>query len=732
MHHYSEAASLILEAGKESKILALCIRGIVRCSQYTDFGPHFQESEVSEWKADLEFYAETGKNFHDSTICRLIQNAFADLMASTSIESIIPNLLSLSSNHRLFVQSTLGLYELPRFFRWVVPFRLAIMGTPASAKDIIVLRDRLRISTIVTLTEEQSLPEEWFEDGLSRNVYIPVRDFCAPEPEQIDKFIEVVISLPRDEAVLVHCGAGKGRAGTFVACYLMACGFQVKPSESNPDQYLYMFPAETIRLIRHMRPGSIESVEQENFIRGFGDRLLRSAYTGPSAKIAPIEEPTHPLEVVVGTLRPDPSLIVCCGLQRSGKSTFAAQLAAHLGFTVVSQDTLGTRSACLAALANAVQGGKRVVVDLCNPKPEDREDWLACAFNPDDAICAWFDVDRDVCIYRANSRTDHQTIAQARAKRIIMSLSKTFVQPTPLERFACFARIRSIRAADEMLHKLGVPCREADSTSKVSTKSAKSTITAPLPLQPPTISGPVFHKFPRTRHLINTGAATNDDIVLQDTDINAFLETLDRETTLTLEEKVDGANMGFTLDPSTYTGFRAQSRGRFLEPSARGGGATDKQFQKVDRWILQHSNGLRTLLLGPNKDAPPGKYVLYGEWLLARHSIHYTKLPNLFLVFDLYDAEEDSFLSRRELGHRLEGTRILQVPALPIPDVVDGQTLLDLVATQQSKYYDGVVEGIYFRRERDGKTIDRAKMVRSDFTAGNPNFERGFIENVVV
>lgn len=731
MNHYSEAANLALESNTESEVLPLCIRGILRCSQYTDFGPQLQEGEISDLKADPEFYTDTANNFSNATLCRGVQEAYADLILSNSVDDAITSLLSLSSNHRLSLPSAQGLYKLPRFFRWLVPFRLAIMGIPRSAADIVILRERFGISTIVTLTQEQPLPEEWFEDGLSRNIFIPVRDFSAPKAEQVDDFIKTVTNLPDDEAALIHCGAGKGRAGTFAACYLMACGLQAQTPTNDTDQYQYMFPAEAIRLVRHMRPGSIESTEQTDFIKEYGNRLSRSGLNTLPSETETVEEPTTPLDIVVGVLKPRPSLVVCCGLQGSGKSTFATQLAENLDYTLISQDTLGSRSTCFAAMANAVQDGKRVVVDLCNPKPDDRAEWLACAFNPEDAVCAYFDIPREICIQRANARTDHQTIAQGRAKRIIMSLSKTFVQPTQREKFACIARIGSVNAANEMLGKLGVSYDSITSSSVAETPSEMPKPMIPAPPwpspQPVQNSQPTHYKFPRTKHLLNVGAATEDDRVLRKAKIGSFLDTSDPLTTVTFEEKVDGANLGFQLDPSTYTGFRAQSRGRLLES-----GETDKQFQKVDKWILQHADGLRKLLLGPTHDAPPGKYVLYGEWLVARHNIYYDRLPDIFLAFDLYDTENESFLSRQELTRRLESTSIQQVPTVPIPDEVNPRTLMDLVSTHPSQFYDGVVEGVYFRRERNGNLIDRTKMVRSDFKAGNPNFERGFTENIVL
>ena len=53
-------------------------------------------------------------------------------------------------------------------------------------------------------------------------------------------------------------------------------------------------------------------------------------------------------------------------------------------------------------------------------------------------------------------------------------------------------------------------------------------------------------KFPRTHHLLNTGgtAVTRDDLVLEPNDLSAFVGS-GRE--VIAEEKIDGANLGFSL-----------------------------------------------------------------------------------------------------------------------------------------------------------------------------------------
>ncbi|KAI9104706.1 hypothetical protein DFS34DRAFT_208798 [Phlyctochytrium arcticum] len=154
-----------------------------------------------------------------------------------------------------------------------------------------------------------------------------------------------------------------------------------------------------------MRPTSIENKEQEDFVRRYVQHLYKTVSQPPKT---PIPEPTGKL-AITGKWIHKPSLIVCCGLPGSGKSTFAAALRGQFGFDVVCQDELGSRDACEAA---AAKSGKSVIVDRCNSTAEQRHLWVSLAFAPTDALCAWFDYPVDLRMQRANSRTAHPTITQ--------------------------------------------------------------------------------------------------------------------------------------------------------------------------------------------------------------------------------------------------------------------------------------------------------------------------------
>ncbi|KAI5196682.1 hypothetical protein E4T39_07699 [Aureobasidium subglaciale] len=711
MFMFAQAAH-VLSVGRES-IKSQCIEAVVRCSEYTEFGPCLLDHETEDWKRDRTLFSVYGGAFEDLKVRHLIQQHVSVSRSLADVEALITTIPSIASNQDMFVPRHGDLYRLPRFFRWLAPMRLAVMSTPRRRDDIVAL-SALGITLIVTLTEEGPLSAEWFANTTCRNVFLPVRNYQAPTNEQVDTFIRHLDDLPSGEAALVHCGGGKGRAGTFAACYLMARGFGGSKS-GDDERQVQMFPGDAMKLLRHMRPGSIETSEQENFIREYAQYLV-SGREKVSILQTPLSESKDPLELH-GKMSNSPSLIVCCGLPGSGKSTFAAQLT-KLGYTTISQDELGSRTACLNALSNALESGKKILVDRCNPYVEDREQWLAHAFHPDDALCVWFDVDAETCVRRADARTNHPTIAPGRAKRIVHSFVKTFVPPSMKEKFACIARVPSKTAASELLFKLGVAASDILQADVVTTQVSSAEETQPTPTTP---EKQFIYKFPRTRHLFNIGSASRDDLILTASDAEAFLDTSDPSTTIVVEEKVDGANLGISLDSNGE--FKVQNRAHYVN------GKSHAQFKKLDKWLSDHYGGLSTVL-DPTR-SQPGRWILYGEWLYAKHSIHYSNLPDVFLAFDLFDTKTGVFLSRDELSERIGGTGINQVNKLDLENL-DKNSLLDLVRSHRSSYYDGILEGVYLRRQRGGKTIDRAKIVRSDFIVGDEHWNRrGIVANVV-
>jgi hypothetical protein len=63
---------------------------------------------------------------------------------------------------------------------------------------------------------------------------------------------------------------------------------------------------------------------------------------------------------------------------------------------------------------------------------------------------------------------------------------------------------------------------------------------------------------------------------------------------------------------------------------------TASQWKTLDLWKQQHQAALYSFLT-PN-------LILFGEWCYSKHSIHYTKLPDYFLAFDMYLKQIVAFL----------------------------------------------------------------------------------------
>ncbi len=222
-----------------------------------------------------------------------------------------------------------------------------------------------------------------------------------------------------------------------------------------------------------------------------------------------------------------------------------------------------------------------------------------------------------------------------------------------------------------------------------------------------------FYKFPRTSHLVNLGAATDDDL------ITSSPASQDLMGDIVVEEKVDGACMGMSL--AADLSVLVQNRSRYVTSK------THAQFVKLGAWIASREQQVVDLL---HRDAQfPERYMLFGEWLAAKHAIHYTAIPDLFLAFDLYDRLEDTFVSRGVLSALLKDTDIQQVPLMSQQTGKVAISELCQMTNGQSALRDGLVEGVYVRLQDNGHTVQRYKIVRADFAPGRSDWSKHTIYN---
>jgi atypical dual specificity phosphatase len=589
----------------DSKPQSYCLKRLIECCKETEWGHVFGEEEIPQLDT-------LSKNV--STLLA----PWSESLKNVLREQKLSPTFSLEPRYPLLIPHPVnkGFYKLPRFFRWLVPHYFAIMSTPRNEDDINALSSPcLAIRHVLTLTQETPLPESWFRSNNISNTFLPIPNYHPPTVEQMD----IIIQLFKDERntpLLVHCGGGKGRAGTIAACYLVAYGFS-KPSlqQDHPE----MSAEAAISALRSLRPGSLETSQQENFVSTWCSTIWKRQSVYPDL---PSEPPPCPLEIHGDFDLEKSDFLVLVGLPGSGKTWFTKSLVArdNNAWHVVSQDEIGSRAFCETAVGRKPQKSQRVLLDRCNTSAEDRKQWLELASNwCTSPICVWFDYDAALCTARAQMRANHPTLIPGnRVRNAVKQMREMFTKPTLQEGWRAILLVKSFEAALE----------------------------AVLRFHPLTIC-----KFPRTPHLIDVGAATVDDV---HTDLANF-QPLSRRTRIVITEKIDGANMGFSLS-SCRDRIVVQNRSHYVNSTSH------EQFKKLNAWLVQHDQDLRHVL-----DRDPyfaERYILFGEWAFATHSIAYTELPDWFLAYDLYDRSSKTFVCTSGLEAILAGTSIRRVPIL--------------------------------------------------------------------
>jgi hypothetical protein len=231
---------------------------------------------------------------------------------------------------------------------------------------------------------------------------------------------------------------------------------------------------------------------------------------------------------------------------------------------------------------------------------------------------------------------------------------------------------------------------------------------------------PSLHKYPRTHHVEGSRLQPGDD----GSQSVSFAKLAGRF--LVIEEKLDGANAGISFDEQGRLWL--QSRGHFLT-----GGSREKHFNLFKQWAAAHTEALHAVL--------GRRYVLYGEWLYAKHTIFYDSLPHYFLEFDILDMNTEAFLSNDKRRALLGGAPVARVPVLrtgPCREMAEVTTLLgpslyksptwrqSLTDLCQARGLDGdlvwketdpseLMEGLYIKVEEGGQVVERYKFIRASF-----------------
>jgi hypothetical protein len=216
---------------------------------------------------------------------------------------------------------------------------------------------------------------------------------------------------------------------------------------------------------------------------------------------------------------------------------------------------------------------------------------------------------------------------------------------------------------------------------------------------------------------------------------------------IVVAEKLDGANSGVSFDRNGT--LRLQSRGHFLD-----GGPREQQFALFKAWASAHERALWELL--------GDRYVVYGEWLYAKHTIFYDALTHYFQEFDILDTESGEFLSTERRRAMLAGAPVGSAPILWQGEAPSLDRLRALIIRSQFKTENwrerlreqaaargqnvqrverqtddsDLAEGLYIKVEEAGRVVFRCKWIRASFlqaveASGDHWMERPILPNAL-
>ncbi|HVI40107.1 MAG TPA: RNA ligase family protein [Anaerovoracaceae bacterium] len=212
-------------------------------------------------------------------------------------------------------------------------------------------------------------------------------------------------------------------------------------------------------------------------------------------------------------------------------------------------------------------------------------------------------------------------------------------------------------------------------------------------------------KYPRTFHLEGSKGIKDPDAIVPSSIAGKFL---------VVEEKMDGSMVWLAFD----------SNGKLLI-GHRNQEVSGSEFDLLKSWAASIEEDLFDML--------EDRYVMYGEWLWAKHTIFYDRLVHYFLEYDIYDRKENIWLdtsSRYDLLNRkhIVSVRILQAEKTGLSDlskqakssayissVVKDNELMKSANVIKETDLSGLMEGLYIKVEENGRVVERYKYIRKGF-----------------
>ncbi len=232
-----------------------------------------------------------------------------------------------------------------------------------------------------------------------------------------------------------------------------------------------------------------------------------------------------------------------------------------------------------------------------------------------------------------------------------------------------------------------------------------------------------LRRYPRTPHLDGSSGFDDDDLRVP------FDSFVGRH--LVVSEKIDGVNGAVSF--SSKGRLLLQSRSRFLDHDLPQQGV----YAGFIDWAAENEDRLWPVL--------GTRYVMFGEWLAAKHVVFYDALPAAFVELDVLDTMTNTFLSTERRRTLLRGLPLVGAPVLAAGHFSSMTELMPflgpsrfktpgwrdelLYAIAEAEVSDAErfvretdpsddMEGLYLKVEEGGIVTGRAKYVRAGYRPG--------------
>ena len=231
----------------------------------------------------------------------------------------------------------------------------------------------------------------------------------------------------------------------------------------------------------------------------------------------------------------------------------------------------------------------------------------------------------------------------------------------------------------------------------------------------------ILPEFPKTQHLPIEPNAQRDDLVVSEQELDFLLGCSDVDIT----EKIDGSNCAFTVIDG-YPVIR--NRNHILNKAYTGNNKTPAKMQFAPIWTWYYNNIDKFTELKKILGFTPG---VYGEWMFARHTVLYDKLPNQFIAFDIYNYHVDEYISPKIARSALIEAGFSVVPLIA-QDIKLTRDILKQLRDGDSAFSSEKREGMYIKVSNGEYITHRYKMVRSDFKTDEKWNKKPLVKNKVI